>query len=181
MYLDTPISGISVKAAEGKLTVIASGSRSVFYAAKPTLEPISENVFELGDEVGFDSAVKAVNQLLAKIHIATIGEALTFGTNQGIYPSRIVNVISKCAGTSWMFKNRAPHVVPGDYTPHSIINIWLKDLGIVLDKTKDPAFSAPLAATAMEQFVLATGFGLGFEDDAAIAKVYTRNAGISLP
>ncbi len=180
-YLDAPISGGSVKAAEGALTMMASGSASSFDAAKPTLDAITQTVYRLGDEAGAGSAMKAVNQLLAGVHIAAMGEALTFGISQGVDAARIVEVISKCAGTSWMFENRAPHVVDGDYTPHSAVNIWLKDLGIVLDVAKGSNFSAPLAAAALQQFVAAAGQGLGREDDAAVAKVYAHNAGISLP
>ena len=181
LYLDAPISGGSVKAAEGALTMMASGSASSFDAAKPTLDAITQTVYRLGDEAGAGSAMKAVNQLLAWVHIAAMGEALTFGISQGVDAARIVEVISKCAGTSWMFENRAPHVVDGDYTPHSAVNIWLKDLGIVLDVAKGSNFSAPLAAAALQQFVAAAGQGLGREDDAAVAKVYAHNAGISLP
>ena len=181
LYLDAPISGGSVKAAEGALTMMASGSASSFDAAKPTLDAITQTVYRLGDEAGAGSAMKAVNQLLAGVHIAAMGEALTFGISQGVDAARIVEVISKCAGTSWMFENRAPHVVDGDYTPHSAVNIWLKDLGIVLDVAKGSNFSAPLAAAALQQFVAAAGQGLGREDDAAVAKVYAHNAGISLP
>ncbi|MGA0912775.1 MAG: L-threonate dehydrogenase [Candidatus Puniceispirillaceae bacterium] len=181
LYLDAPISGGSVKAAEGALTMMASGSASSFDAAKPTLDAIAQTVYRLGDEAGPGSAMKAVNQLLAGVHIAAMGEALTFGISQGVDAARIVEVISKCAGTSWMFENRAPHVVDGDYTPHSAVNIWLKDLGIVLDVAKGSNFSAPLAAAALQQFVAAAGQGLGREDDAAVAKVYAHNAGISLP
>jgi len=181
LYLDAPISGGSVKAAEGALTMMASGSVSSFDAAKPTLDAITQTVYRLGDEAGAGSAMKAVNQLLAGVHIAAMGEALTFGISQGVDAARIVEVISKCAGTSWMFENRAPHVVDGDYTPHSAVNIWLKDLGIVLDVAKGSNFSAPLAAAALQQFVAAAGQGLGREDDAAVAKVYAHNAGISLP
>jgi len=181
LYLDAPISGGSLKAAEGALTMMASGSSSSFDAAKPTLDTIAQTVYRLGDEAGPGSAMKAVNQLLAGVHIAAMGEALTFGISQGVDVARIVEVISKCAGTSWMFENRAPHVVNGDYTPHSAVNIWLKDLGIVLDVAKGSNFSAPLAAAALQQFVAAAGQGLGGEDDAAVAKVYAHNAGISLP
>lgn len=181
LYIDAPISGGSVKAAEGALTMMASGNVSSFDAAKPTLDAITQTVYRLGDEAGAGSAMKAVNQLLAGVHIAAMGEALTFGISQGVDAARIVEVISKCAGTSWMFENRAPHVVDGDYTPHSAVNIWLKDLGIVLDVAKGSNFSAPLAAAALQQFVAAAGQGLGREDDAAVAKVYAHNAGISLP
>lgn len=179
-YLDAPISGGAGKAASGQLTIMAAGSREAFAAAAPVLDAIAETVFELGD-VGAGSAMKAVNQLLAGVHIATMAEALTFGMTQGVPPEKFVEVISKCAGTSWMLENRAPHIVSGDYTPHSAVNIWLKDLGIVLDIAKGDNFSAPLTAAALQQFVAAAGQGLGGEDDAAVAKVYARNAGLTLP
>ncbi len=180
-YLDAPISGGSAKAAQGKLSVMASGKPEAFSAARPVLDATSETVFELGDGAGAGSAMKAVNQLLAGVHIATMAEALTFGMTQGVSPEKFVEVISKCAGSSWMLENRAPHIVSGDYTPHSSVNIWPKDLGIVLDIAKSSSFSAPITAAALQQFVAAAGMGLGAEDDAAVAKVYARNAQLKLP
>ena len=180
-YLDAPISGGSVKAAAGQLSVMASGTSDAFAAAKSALDAMAETVFELGDAAGAGSAMKAVNQLLAGVHIATMAEALTFGMTQGVEPEKFVEVISQCAGTSWMLENRAPHIVEGDYTPHSSVDIWPKDLGIVMDIAKSAKFSAPITAAALQQFVAASGSGLGQEDDAAVAKVYARNAGLELP
>ncbi|MEM1160115.1 MAG: L-threonate dehydrogenase [Pseudomonadota bacterium] len=180
-YLDAPISGGSIKAAAGALSVMAAGTAEAFAAARPVLDATAETVFELGDAAGAGSAMKAVNQLLAGVHIATMAEALTFGMTQGVAPGKFVEVISQCAGSSWMLENRAPHVVEGDYTPHSQVDIWLKDLGIVLDIARSSKFSAPLAAAALQQFTAASGSGLGREDDAAVAKVYARNAGLTLP
>jgi putative dehydrogenase len=125
--------------------------------------------------------MKAVNQLLAGVHIAVMAEALTFGITQGVTPEKFVEVISKCAGTSWMLENRAPHIVEGDYTPHSSVNIWPKDLGIVLDIAKDAKFAAPITTAALKQFTAAALMGLGDEDDAAVVKVYAKNSGITLP
>lgn len=180
-YLDAPISGGAAKAAAGQLSIMASGTAEAFAAAKPVLDLISETVFELGDAAGAGSAMKAVNQLLAGVHIAAMAEAMTFGVTQGVEPATFVEVISKCAGSSWMLENRAPHIVEGDYTPRSAVNIWPKDLGIVLDIAKTAQFSAPITAVALQQFIAAAGQGLGAEDDAAVAKVYARNAGITLP
>jgi len=180
-YLDAPISGGSIKAANGQLSVMASGTPKSFEAAKPVLDAIAEKVFELGDMAGPGSAMKAINQLLAGVHIASMAEAITFGMTQGVSPEKFVEVIPECAGTSWMLENRAPHIVEGDYSPHSQVNIWLKDLGIVLDIAKSAKFSAPIAAAALQQYIVAAGQGLGLEDDAAIAKVYAHNAGIALP
>lgn len=180
-YLDAPISGGSVKAADGALSVMAAGTSAAFAAARPVLDATAETVFELGDAAGAGSAMKAINQLLAGVHIATMAEALTFGMTQGVEPDTFLDVISKCAGTSWMLENRAPHIVEGDYTPHSQVNIWPKDLGIVLDIAKSAQFSAPITAAALQQFIAAVGMGHGAEDDAAVAKVYARNAGLQLP
>ena len=181
LYLDAPISGGSVKAAAGKLSVMASGSPEAFVAARPVLQATAEKVFELGDRAGMGSAMKAVNQMLAGVHIAAMAEAVTFGMTQGITPATFLSVIPDCAGTSWMLENRAPHVVSGDYTPHSAADIWPKDLGIVLEAARASNFSAPLTAAALQQFVAASGMGLGRQDDAAVAKVYARNAGLTLP
>ncbi|NEK23610.1 NAD-binding protein [Sulfitobacter sp. JBTF-M27] len=181
LYLDAPISGGSIKAANGQLSVMASGTAEAFAAARPVLDATAETVFELGDTAGAGSAMKAVNQLLAGVHIAAMAEALTFGMTQGVDPEQFVEVISKCAGTSWMLENRAPHIVAGDYTPHSSVNIWPKDLGIVLDIARSANFAAPITAAALQQYLAAAGMGLGREDDAAVAKVYARNAGLTLP
>lgn len=180
-YLDSPISGGSVKAAAGQLSIMASGSPSAFEAAAPVLDAMAERVFRLGDEVGVGSAMKIVNQLLAGVHIAAAGEAVTFALSQGIDPATTLEVISECAGSSWMFENRVPHIVEGDYTPHSAVDIFVKDLGIVSDVARGSRFSAPLAAAALQQFIAASGAGFGREDDAAVAKIYARNAGLTLP
>ena len=180
-YLDAPISGGSAKAAQGALSIMASGTAEAFETARPVLDATAATVFELGTSAGAGSAMKAVNQMLAGVHIAAMAEALTFGMTQGVAPEDFLEVISQCAGTSWMLENRAPHIVSGDYTPFSQINIWPKDLGIVLDIAKSASFSAPITAAALQQYLAAAGMGLGKEDDAAIAKVYARNAGLTLP
>jgi putative dehydrogenase len=180
-YLDAPISGGAAKAAAGQLTIMSSGTPAAYSAARPVLDAIAQTVFELGDTAGPGSAMKATNQLLAGVHIAAMAEAITFGMTQGIEPAKFLEVISQSAGTSWMLENRAPHIIDGDYTPRSSVNIWPKDLGIVLDIARSAKFSAPITAAAMQQYLAAAGMGLGGEDDAAVAKVYARNAGLTLP
>ncbi|MBB5514327.1 3-hydroxyisobutyrate dehydrogenase/2-hydroxy-3-oxopropionate reductase [Rubricella aquisinus] len=180
-YLDAPISGGAAKAAQGALSIMAAGTPEAVAAAQEALDAMAETVFRLGDQAGPGSAMKAVNQLLAGVHIAAMAEAVTFGMTQGVTPAQTVDVIRHCAGTSWMFENRGPHIVDGDYSPRSAVNIWPKDLGIVMDIARDARFSAPLTAAALQQFLAAAGSGLGAEDDAAVAKVYARNAGLTLP
>lgn len=180
-YLDAPISGGAAKAAQGALSVMASGSAAAFETARPALDAMAETVHDLGEQVGAGSAMKSVNQLLAGVHIAAMGEALALATSQGLDLRRVVDVISVSAGTSWMFENRAPHVVENDYTPRSAVDIWPKDLGIVSDIASRSNLPVPLTMAALEQFRAASRAGDGQADDAAVTKVYVRAAGLKLP
>ena len=180
-YLDAPISGGSAKANLGELSVMASGQPDAFALAKEPLSAMAEKVFTIGDEVGLGSAMKAVNQMLAGVHIAAMAEAITFAIAQGINLRQCIDVIGQSAGSSWMFKNRAPHIISSDYTPKSATNIWPKDLGIVMDMANEKNFSAPLTTAALDQFNSAVLLGHGSEDDAAVVKVYAKNNDIALP
>jgi len=181
LVLDAPISGGSVKAAEGALTVMASGPADSFAKAKPFLDAVAETVFELGPEPGQASTMKMVNQLLAGVHIATAMEAVALGVKAGLDAETMFDVITKAAGNSWMFENRVPHVIDGDYTPRSAVGIFVKDLGIVLGEGERLGMDLPISKTAHERYLAARDMGLIGEDDAAIIKVYAEQAGITLP
>jgi 3-hydroxyisobutyrate dehydrogenase len=180
-YLDAPMSGGSVKANEGALTILASGSHAAFAKARPALAAMAGKVYELGDEAGLGAAFKMINQLLAGVHIAAASEAMAFAAKQGLDLGKVFEVITASAGNSWMFENRMPHVLQGDYTPHSAVEIFVKDLGIIQDMARAEKFPVPVAASALNMFLGAAGMGMGREDDAAVAKVYARLSGAQLP
>lgn len=181
LYLDALISGGAVKAAAGQITVMGSGTPEAFATARPFLDAVAERVFELGDEAGPGSTMKMVNQLLAGVHIATAMEALALGIRSGLDAHTVYEVITASAGNSWMFENRVPHVLDNDYTPKSAVEIFVKDLGIVLETGKREGFPLPVSAAAHQQFLAAKAMGLGREDDAAVIKVFAELAGIELP
>ena len=141
-YLDAPISGGAATSAAGQLTMMTSGSPEAYALADPFLEAMSEAVYRLGDQPGMGSVVKIVNQLLAGVHIAAAAEAMAFGISCGLRADDIYDVITHSAGNSWMFENRMAHVVSGDYTPHSAVDIFVKDLGLVLDAARPRRVSA---------------------------------------
>lgn len=178
--LDAPISGGAARAASGDLLVMASGSAPAFVAAEPALQAMASTVHRLGDEPGIGSTVKMINQLLAGVHIATAAEAIAMGTRAGADPQVLYDVLADAAGGSWMFQNRVPHMLSGDYTPLSAVDIFVKDLGIVLDQGRALRFPLPLAAAAHQQFLAAAAAGHGRDDDAAVVKVYERLAGIDV-
>ena len=181
MMIDGPVSGGAAKAAEGAMTVMASGPAAAFDRAAPALTAIAEKVHRLGDQVGVGSTVKTINQLLAGVHIAAAAEAMALGIRAGADAEQLFDVISGAAGASWMFNNRVPHILAGDYTPLSAVDIFIKDLGIVLETGKSLTFPLPLSAAAHQQFLAAGAAGLGREDDSAVIKVFQRLAGDDLP
>lgn len=181
LYLDAPISGGAAKAAEGKLSIMASGAAEAFARAKNVTDAIAEKVYRIGERAGQGSSMKMINQLLAGIHIAAAAEAMALATKVGLDARMVYEVITHSAGMSWMFENRVPHILAGDYKPHSAVNIFIKDLGIVLDTAKGQRFPTPLAATAQQLFTMAASAGMGDWDDAAVAKVYERLSDITLP
>jgi 3-hydroxyisobutyrate dehydrogenase len=181
LYLDAPMSGGVARAAEGKLTMLASGSSAAFEAARPALSAMTERLYELGDLPGQGAAFKMVNQLLAGVHIAAASEAMAFAARQGLDLARVYDVITKSAGNSWMFENRMPHVLEGDYSPKSAVSIFTKDLGIVLDMARGANFPVPIASAALQMFLMTASAGMAADDDSSVTRLYARLAGLSLP
>ncbi|GHC16942.1 3-hydroxyisobutyrate dehydrogenase [Kushneria pakistanensis] len=177
-YLDIPISGGAVKSAAGELTLMASGPSEVFKRAQPALDAIAATIFRLGEAAGQGSQVKLVNQLLAGVHIAAAAEAMAYGIKSGCDPRTLYEVITKSAGNSWMFENRVPHILDGDYTPRSAVDIFVKDLGLVHDTARAGRFPLPMTAQALTMFSQASSMGFGREDDAGVVRIFP---GIDLP
>lgn len=176
--VDAPISGGSIKAAEGKLTVMASGEAALFEQLSPVFNAISERLYRVGDEVGLGSTVKTIHQLLAGVHIAVAAESMALAAKAGIDLDVMYNIVTHAAGNSWMFENRMQHVLDGDYTPKSSVDIFVKDLGLVMETGKALNFPLPLASTAHQMFISASNEGFGQQDDSAVIKTFK---GITLP
>jgi len=181
LLLDAPVSGGAAKAATGQMTIMSSGTAAAYAKAEDVLAAIAAKVYRLGDRPGMGSKVKTINQLLAGVHIAAAAEAMALGIRAGVDPDALYEVIANSAGSSWMFQNRVPHILAGDYTPLSAVNIFVKDLGIVLDAARKMTFPLPLTATAHQMFLAASAHGHGGEDDSAVVKVFAALAGLHLP
>ncbi|MBC5785784.1 NAD(P)-dependent oxidoreductase [Ramlibacter sp. USB13] len=178
LYLDAPISGGAARAASGQMTMMTAGRPEAYDKAGGALAAMAAKVYRLGDRAGNGSKVKIINQLLAGVHIAAAAEAMALGLREGVDAASLYEVITHSAGNSWMFENRMAHVLAGDYTPLSAVDIFVKDLGLVLDTARATKFPLPLASTAHQMFMQASSAGHGREDDAAVIKIFP---GIELP
>jgi 3-hydroxyisobutyrate dehydrogenase len=178
LYLDAPISGGAAKAAKGEITMMTSGHPDAYAKAGGALDAMAAKVYRLGAAAGDGSKIKMINQLLAGVHIAVAAEAMALGLREGVDPAALYEVITHSAGNSWMFENRMAHVLAGDYTPLSAVDIFVKDLGLVVDAARASDFPVSLASKAHEMFLQASRSGYGREDDSAVIKIFP---GIALP
>lgn len=177
-YIDAPISGGAAKAASGQMTVMSAARPEAYARAGAVLDAMAGKVYRLGDSAGAGSKVKIINQLLAGVHIAAAAEAMALGLREGVDAAALYEVITHSAGNSWMFENRMAHVLAADYTPLSAVDIFVKDLGLVLDTARASKFPLPLASTAHQMFMQASTAGFAKEDDSAVIKIFP---GITLP
>jgi L-threonate 2-dehydrogenase len=177
-YLDAPISGGAAKAASAQMTMMTSGKPAAYAVLGDLLDAMAAKVYRLGDCAGAGSKVKVINQLLAGVHIAAAAEAMALGLREGVDPNALYEVITHSAGNSWMFENRMAHVLAADYTPLSAVDIFVKDLGLVLDMARASKFPLPLSSTAHQMFMQASTAGYAKEDDSAVIKIFP---GIELP
>ena len=178
LYIDAPISGGAAKAASGQMTMMTAGTPEAYAKAELFLNAMAAKVYKLGDSAGAGSKVKIINQLLAGVHIAAAAEAMALGLREGVDPDALYEVITHSAGNSWMFENRMAHVIAADYTPLSAVDIFVKDLGLVLDMARASKFPLPLSSTAHQMFMQASTAGFAKEDDSAVIKIFP---GIELP
>jgi L-threonate 2-dehydrogenase len=178
LYVDAPISGGAAKAASGQMTMMTAAKPEAHALCEPFLNAMAAKVYKLGDSAGAGSKVKIINQLLAGVHIAAAAEAMALGLREGVDPAALYEVITHSAGNSWMFENRMAHVLAADYTPLSAVDIFVKDLGLVLDLARSSKFPLPLSSTAHQMFMQASTAGYAREDDSAVIKIFP---GIKLP
>ena len=178
LFLDAPISGGAARSASGEMTMMTAGKPAAYARCEAMLAAMAAKVYKLGDAAGNGSKVKIINQLLAGVHIAAAAEAMALGLREGVDANALYEVITNSAGNSWMFENRMAHVLAGDYTPLSAVDIFVKDLGLVLDTARASKFPLPLSSTAHQMFMQASTAGFAKEDDSAVIKIFP---GITLP
>lgn len=170
--IDAPVSGGVAGASSGTLTIMASGKQAVFDDVKPVLAAMGSNLFHVGESPGQGAAMKTVNQLLCGVHIAAAAEAMAFAERAGIDPRLALQILSGSAAQSWMLKARGPRMVADDGVVTSAVDIFVKDLGIVLDAGRSMRMGLPLAAAAHQLFLSASGIGLGAKDDSQVVGTY---------
>jgi len=177
-FLDAPVSGGVAGATAGTLTIMAAGPTETFAAAKPVLDALGDKVFHVGERPGQGAVVKTVNQLLCGVHIAVVAEAFSLAAKVGVDLNVILQIMGGSSASSWMLRDRGPRMLQPDPEVTSAVDIFVKDLGIVLDAGRETKAALPLAAVAHQMFLAASGAGHGAADDSQVIRTYNAMNGI---
>ncbi len=176
-FVDAPVSGGVTGAKGGTLTIMAAAPQATFDATRPLLEAMGSNLFYLGQKPGQGSAMKIVNQLMAGANLAVAAEAIAFAERAGVDTKVALELLTGSAAGSWMLKARGPRMVDYDNVVTSAVEIFVKDLGLVLDSGRALRMGLPIAAAAHQQYLAAAGLGLGGQDDSQVVQVYRTLGG----
>lgn len=167
--VDAPVSGGPGGAAVGNLTLAISGDPAAVARVQPVLDALGPTQYPMGDTVGMGLTLKAINQLLAGVHIAAAAEALELARRAGLPAETVMDYLAHSAGYSWMLGDRGPRMIAGTYEPpKSALAIFVKDLGIVRDLAAAAGLAVPLVETARAQFQRAADAGFASMDDSAV-------------
>jgi putative dehydrogenase len=176
--IDAPVSGGVAGAKAATLTIMAAGPRDTFEAVKPVFDALGDKVFHVGERAGQGAMVKTVNQLLCGVHIAVVAEAFALAAKVGVDLRIVLEIMGGSAASSWMLKDRGPRMLEAEPEVTSAVDIFVKDLGIVLDAGRGTKAALPLAAAAHQMFLATSGRGDGAADDSQVIRSYFALNGI---
>ena len=171
-FVDAPVSGGTAGAKAGSLTVMAAASAADFAAVAPILQAVGQRIFHVGDSPGQGATVKTINQLLCGVHLAAAAEALSLASRAGVDLACVLEIVGGSAASSWMLKDRGPRMLEADPAVTSAVDIFVKDLRIVLQAGRDGNLALPLSAAAHRMFLAASDAGRGAQDDSQVIRAY---------
>ena len=176
--IDAPVSGGIIGAQGGTLTIMASAPKPIFDQFHAVLTTLGDKLFHVGEEPGQGAAVKTVNQLLCGVHIAVAAEAIALAEKAGIDGKLALEILGGSAAASWMLNNRGPRMFEEEPMVASAVDIFVKDLGIVVDAGRSSKTPLPIASAALQMFLAASAMGLGLKDDSQVVEAYRQIAGL---
>ena len=178
--LDAPVSGSTLAAADGTLTIMVGGTAELLEQVRPLLQTMGKNVLHVGG-VGQGKLVKIVNQVMAAIHLLAIGEAFSLGVKCGADPKVLYEVIKTSSGYSRMMDLRLPgFLLEGTFKPGFKLDLMKKDLNLAVDSAQAKGIPLMFGSLAAQVFSAASTAGRGGEDFSAAANFLAGLAGVKL-
>lgn len=174
-FVDAPVSGGPVRAADGTLTIMVGAAPDDFRRVEPVLAAMG-TPNHLGP-VGLGETVKLVNQLLISTIMLANAEALTFAAKAGADLESVRKVIATATGSNYLLENWLPKTwFAGTFDGGFAMDLLRKDLAAALDAARAMGLALPVSAIAYQLYTLQSAEGDGSRDYSAVAKFYGRIA-----
>src|SRR4051794_4855707 len=184
-YLDAPLSGGSIGAERGTLTVMVGGVATVLEAARPALEPFAALIVHAGGP-GFGQLVKLCNQLVYAAQMLAVSEACALAVKEGLDLAVVHEVMTHATGDCNAIRTRIPFEGARPDTPASngwkpgfMTALMAKDVDLVLREAARAGVAATSADLVRPVLAAAVDAGYGREDFSAIGKVVRRRSGLA--
>jgi 3-hydroxyisobutyrate dehydrogenase-like beta-hydroxyacid dehydrogenase len=177
-FLDAPISGTSAMVARGDCTILVGGDAALVQRCRPIFDAIAQQTVHLG-AVGLAALAKLVTNLLVALNTAAAAAALVLAAKGGLDPATLLAALQTSAAGSRMLDVRGPLMVAGAFPPQMKLDLFLKDLRLMLEEGQRLRVPLPLTSTAQQLYAAAAEAGAGAQDLAVVITQLERMAGLS--
>jgi len=177
--LDAPVSGGEPKAIDGTLSVMVGGKKDVFERCHSIMKSMAASVVRVGDS-GAGNVAKLANQIVVALNIAAMSEALVLAAKAGVQPDLVYQAIRGGLAGSTVLDAKAPLVMDRKFSPGFRVNLHIKDLGNVLETSREIGVPLPLTAAVMEMMQALKVDGLGDADHCSLVRHYEKMANIEV-
>jgi len=172
-YIDAPVSGGTIGAESGELTIMAGGSAAAMARAMPIFEVLGKSTTHVGD-VGAGQVAKAANQVIVGLNIGAVAEALTLARNAGVDPGKVREALRGGFADSRILEVHGQRMVDGDFRPGGKCVTQRKDLFQALELAGELGFELPATRLCMGLYDKLIDDGHGELDHSALIKVLEK-------
>jgi len=173
IYMESPVLGSVVPAANGALTVLVSGSKKGYEKINPVLNDIGNHIFYLG-KPSLATKMKLINNLTLGSFMATIAEAMAMGEDIGLAKKEIIDILSAGGGNSLVLNAKKGKLLEEDFSTHFSNALLYKDIHCLQDLAYE--LHKPLVTGAITKELYARTFdeGIASKDFSAIYKLFKK-------
>jgi 3-hydroxyisobutyrate dehydrogenase len=167
LFLDAPVTGSRPKAEDGTLTIMVGGEREPFDRAAPLFDAMGQLVIHVGPQ-GHGEMAKLINNTLAAINAAALGEGLSLAGAADLDTDRLRQVVAAGSGASAMLELKAGPMLDGDFEALFKLEHMLKDVRHCIAEARQLGLELPLASAAERLYAAAAEGGHANDDFAAV-------------
>ena len=178
-FLDAPCSGMSTRAAEGNLTVMAGGNKDAFTAVEPLLNAVGSCILYMGGS-GKGQLAKIVNNTLFNISCAALAEVLPLAVRLGLNAEEMCKAVKTGSGQSYGFDTFAPMVLERDFGPGYPMANASKDIDAITEILENEGVCLPVISAAAETYRAALDRGLGSLKKGGMIHVWEAALGVEV-